>query len=1183
MNRYTFAAWDRAGAAASLTDPDDLVRTVPVRGQIQSTVTVNSGPQNGVILQLYGPGDVKALDIRQIVRLYPRPGTPDAETTNFPLVEFDRTDLPWMFTPLAAGPSGSLRPWLSLVCVPAGLRPVRLPARPLPVLQLTGEQTARELPDPAFLHLWAHIQQLSGDQNDTRRSVSRLMAPRKLVPHTDYTACLVPAFEIGRRAGTGEDGGDLSPAWTPGVETTLPVYFSWSFSTGEAGDFETLATRLRAARLSAKAGLRPLDVSNPGLLARRPGPLVQQAESALQSPDLPARAAWPVDAASAAWRRALATALGTAQDDGNEDPSVLPPLYGGFHALRASVDADATGWVDSLNLDPRWRVAAGLGTRSVQDEQETLMASAWRQLADVQAANRFLDLARLARLVGTRLYDRHITPLSADEMLHLASPLRARAPSGDVTLEARIQDSSLPLAMASTAFRRLTRPLGPLSRRVARAAGSGGAAPDRVPFATVISGVAASPVGLRAPRSEPDGAVSFATRPQGLVAADRLPAVLATLGLADQPPQAWLDLAAKAEQRAAARDVPSDRLAQAPAVPEPVLGSVVRLGTLPELLVPPRFFTETTLTPNGELVFPSGHRTPGGLLSLAGPADADSTFTGGWHGPYTNDPAQENTAGGWSGDCAGTFSVPGMTGTQWQGRFVGTWQLDRSAPDFEAAPGPWRAVFAGSWSSDQDHGTWQGVCTGTLNLSEITSDGNFTGTWRSQTRHGSWYGTSPGTWDSYNPESPPAATAAGIWQSLCEGAAHRADDAAPPPDIPQWQPDHLPDVLGEWRPDAGLPLDHVCDSGYLSRQADALPAPAVLGLGPGDVQDAVVAAHQRLVRAADAPPLPAQETIPVPQARDHLAATLDPAQAVAAVTAARIERPPQAGGTDDTPIMWAPSFPDPMWQPLAAQSTEWLLAGLHEVEPDTATLAVTNSAFVEAYLIGLNHEFGRELRWREYPAFLRGTYFSVFWGAGPDIPSIPAWQAALPLGSHRPAQPERAVLVLRSALLRRYPGAIVYVAPFTGGQPDDAQAHRPIFRGAVDADTTFLGFDISADDLLASPWCFVIAEQPSEPRFGLDDQRRVFGQPYERPSRPDSPNNLTWSDLFDGPEAMDAATYAPGALRRNVAPDELVWGSDSAGIARQTFQQPVRVVLPAAMLLKPPPPPPPASDEGVPG
>jgi hypothetical protein len=1160
VTSYTFAAWQRTGAAASLAEPDDLVRTAPVRGALNATATVAGGAAQQVPLHVYGPGDVLAFDPRQIVRVFPLPGTPDAETTKFPLVEFARNDLPWLFTPLAPGPTGALRPWLALVCVPAALRPRGEPGRPLPVLRVP----ASELPDPAFLHLWAHVQMITGDEADPRRSISRLLAPRRLRPHTDYVACLVPAFDAGRRAGLADEGGDLGPSWSRGADAVLPVYFSWAFSTGEGGDFETLTDRLRARPLPASMGRRPLDVRKPGLFDG-PGERTQQMESALRRDDAPPREPWPVDAASARWRDRLATLLDfPGADDGDEDPDVLPPCYGGFHALRRRVEPAAAQWLTALNLDPRWRVAAGLGTRAVQREQEALMASAWTQLADVQAANRFLDLARLARLVGIRLHERHVRPLTADEVLQLAAPLRSRALFGSVTLGSRIQDSALPTAMATTAFRRATRPFGPLSRRVAATTGARGR-PDGPPFATVITAVAASALGLAVARRDPDGAVALGVRPELVVAAQRLPAVQQALATSSGSAPAWTDLVTEAIRRAADREVSTAQLTAAPAIPAPILDATFGVHAVPEVLVPARFFTATWLTPQGALLFPSGRAASAGMTALTQDPPTDRAFTGQWSGPWDN---RGGAGGSWRGECAGGWTNGAAAGGTWRGVFTGGWE-----PAGAAGPaGNWRAVFTGTWQSATDRGTWRGVCTGTYDAYELTSDGTFTGTWQSPTARGSWHGSCPGTWDW------DASGAAGIWRADCAGRWHLSGGSAPDGEV--WAEDRLAGILAAWRPDNGIAVDQIFDRDHLSTHAGGLPAPAVLDLTPTDVRQMVGSAHDRPFLPADAPDVPAREAFPAAEAQHVVVGLTEPAGAVAAVVASRLDRP---AGTGDDPLQWAPYFDAPMWRPLAAQSTEWLLAGLEHLPADTATLAVTNSGFVEAYLVGVNHEFARELRWREYPTDQRGTYFATFWGAGADIAPIDRWRLDLPLGSHPPEPPappvpERVVLVLRSALLRRYPGATIYAAPLLDTEPDDAHARPPAFRGGLDPDTAFLGFDLTQDDLLASPWCFVIAEQPSEPRFGLDDPpaHAVFGRPYQAPPEVEPPtdaddwDNLDWSHLFDRPEQFEAATYAPGATRPNVALAGLVWGSDAAGTARQCFQQPVRVVLPAARLLVPP-------------
>src|SRR6185437_12658791 len=98
-----------------------------------------------------------------------------------------------------------------------------------------------------------------------------------------------------------------------------------------------------------------------------------------------------------------------------------------------------------------------------------------------------------------------------------------------------------------------------------------------------------------------------------------------------------------------------------------------------------------------------------------------------------------------------------------------------------------------------------------------------------------------------------------------------------------------------------------------------------------------------------------------------------------------------------------------------------------KVPPNTLGIVVANQEFVEAFMVGLNHEMSRELLWNEYPTDQRGTYFRQFWdvrafviadGGEPDpekqkdIRPIHTWKAGL--GSHSSRDPaERLVLFLR--------------------------------------------------------------------------------------------------------------------------------------------------------------------------
>jgi hypothetical protein len=148
------------------------------------------------------------------------------------------------------------------------------------------------------------------------------------------------------------------------------------------------------------------------------------------------------------------------------------------------------------------------------------------------------------------------------------------------------------------------------------------------------------------------------------------------------------------------------------------------------------------------------------------------------------------------------------------------------------------------------------------------------------------------------------------------------------------------------------------------------------------------------------------------------------------------------------------------------------LPGLFDHPADRVTLAKTNQAFIEAYMVGLNHEFARELLWREYPSDQRGSYFRQFWeptGAAPtpDIEPIHGWDAS-PLGTHgaRVGAGDELVLVVRGEALRRYPGTLVYaqraaVSSGVLGLAADEQQRRPVFTARIAPDVALFGFALT--------------------------------------------------------------------------------------------------------------------------
>ncbi|RKS28633.1 hypothetical protein BJ917_1529 [Pseudomonas sp. WPR_5_2] len=273
-------------------------------------------------------------------------------------------------------------------------------------------------------------------------------------------------------------------------------------------------------------------------------------------------------------------------------------------------------------------------------------------------------------------------------------------------------------------------------------------------------------------------------------------------------------------------------------------------------------------------------------------------------------------------------------------------------------------------------------------------------------------------------------------------------------------------------------------------------------------------------------------------------------------------------------VMAYPTIDLPMYMPLKAISAELFLPNINLIPPNSITLIETNQRFIEAYMVGLNHEFARKLLWREYPTDQRGSYFRQFWdprtyfdttGLTPeqlkdklyDIPKLHRWSLTSNLGDHnnraRPGQKgEDAVLVIRGELLKRYPTAVIYAhhaqwertpdgridlsKPRTlqdidaalREHPPPSIIRMPLYEAKVDPDIYFFGFDLTVPEAKGGPgtnpaddpgWFFVIKERPGEPRFGLE---------INKTSRPELFDELTWDDAV--PDVAAGAFLPAGVL-----------------------------------------------------
>ena len=414
---YQFLPWVRRGLAVALDVPDNLGVGAPLAARGSAEVGVKLvAPHDGtaiapVPMRLHGPGDVIGIDQRLVVRTDPKPNATNFEPNYLPIVDFDPPDFPWMLTPAKAQDDRRLRPWLVLIVLEVaktGL-PRMSTGGVLPSIRIKGADVASELPDLADSWSWAHAQLVNEDagqiqadlQGKPNSNISRLVCPRRLKELTDYVACVVPAFEPGRLRGLGLVPNEndpkmttLAPAWNKSVaaDVTLPVYYHWEFSTSPKGDFESLARRLRTPgsykgtpveEQLKTVGTIPMEVDNllngstPGLVTTMEGALVPiKYEPGKPPPDVQAES--------------LEIIVNTPQDQvanpvGNGPTNaegrrieVKPPMYGAWHAQQHQVFRAGVGpasapklgkhWLADLNLNPRYRGAAGLWRRGRSQE-----------------------------------------------------------------------------------------------------------------------------------------------------------------------------------------------------------------------------------------------------------------------------------------------------------------------------------------------------------------------------------------------------------------------------------------------------------------------------------------------------------------------------------------------------------------------------------------------------------------------------------------------------------------------------------------------------------------------------------------------------------------------------------------------------------------------------------------------
>jgi hypothetical protein len=1077
--RYTFSSWLRKGIGNRITEQDHLgtgASATKERASVPIDVTLNTENVHKEFA-LIGPGDIIGINPQMVVRTEPLNWITNFEPNYLPFIEFYDEDFVWRYTP-ASGNGARLRPWLSLLVLEQSDNPeasefVRNDKRlPLPTITVNSTDS---LPPPDQIWAWAHVHTNQGYDTPTEfeqfllslhdlnnpnsdKIISRLVCPRKLKPSTAYQAFVVPTFETGRLAGLGQPTANLDaqqPAWAAGqTNTEIPIYYEWHFRTGENADFESLVKLLQPRPMDERVGIRDMDGSKPGFGMINgtdigqidpppdqpnivPNQMIIGLEGALKAPTTTSRpkAVDPTKPFFPESKSILNLPADLAeQTNNNTDPVVSPPIYGENHALQHRIDPVQDGWLNELNRDPRNRVPAGFGTTVVQNNQEDYVARAWAQVKNILAANRRIRNAVFSMTAVKAIATNFVQTLKPAESLAILAPLLTKVKGSPTTLFHQLENSHIPVAATSSAFRRIVRSRGAYGKRL-RQADSG------FNHADLITKLNDAIVTAAPPKQVPKDLVT------DKIVASRLPA-------SNFP--GWLQF---------------------------ILDN--RLGILAVLLL---------------------------LLVVIGFA------TGAWL-------------------VCGVAASVAIGGYIYSGRWETALNISRTMSDPQAVHAELEAAPA-------------------------KSDFRFTV-------------TDPVT--SITSTNKTEVTTASLVSSDSANALHFNS----------------------------VSMRTVTSAGEPPVEAKNFRA-------------AAIRLNERLALKA---PEPQAVTMDINSTHGKLMDAIDPAVTFPKLVASQVRftfNPQWLLNPDHLiPAMAYPDFPDAMYEKLRDISSELFLPNLQLIPPNTISLLITNPPFIESYMTGLNHEFGRELLWREYPTDQRGSYFRQFWDVKgivvddpditpeqlaeryKDITPIDQWPTVSPLGSHRnPQRPagSQLVLLVRGELLKKYPNTVIYaqkahIFKDKNGVADPTQdpviqevktdtdmkteIKFPLFRAEIDPDIRFFGFDMKISDARGADdpktesddwgWYFVIQQSPGEPRFGMD----IDFIPDDDPTTP-----ITWDDLswvsFD-PNARFISTAVPPAatfFNQLSAPLRAQWGTHSADMASVLYQKPVMIAVRAREMLE---------------
>lgn len=437
---------------------------------------------------LKGPGDVVGLDPTQITRIEPEDANKGFEPNYFPFVQLKAPDLPWRYT-LDGGAVDRLTPWLVLIALKDDeFSYVNQGSALAPRIEVGSVRDS--LPDLSQAWATAHVQVdmdgVTGTpaevvQADPGRGFARIFACRKLEAATSYSLFLVPSYQVGREAALGE-GADAALGRTLAWDVAntgaliLPYFFRHTFRTEDGQDLETLLRKLRAIRADeedeagASLWVSGEDVGYyEGLVSqgyRFP------AQASLMRPDTDVPGMDTPESLKSKMVTTLNAVLAESQDEEGEDPLLTFPAYGCHYSAATEVTGPRAvegHWFDRVNLDLKFRAAAGLGQDIVRENDEYFAQLCWDQYDEVLAANQALRQLQVAAQLASRLTQKHFSRLPSETGVQLGEPLLAfvrEDPDDDRSnsLKGVLASKNVPSGFTSLSLRRT------LSRKPSRVA-----------------------------------------------------------------------------------------------------------------------------------------------------------------------------------------------------------------------------------------------------------------------------------------------------------------------------------------------------------------------------------------------------------------------------------------------------------------------------------------------------------------------------------------------------------------------------------------------------------------------------------------------------------------------------------------------------------------------------------------